>query len=190
MTPAPGVADVRPGEVTIYIGGVSASAEPVTIRTLLGSCISVCLWDPVRRVGGMNHFMLPHGAQRDDADATRFGVHAMDRLIGAMMKLGADRRRLVAKVFGGAHVLGIAESPGGVPQRNIEFAREFLAREALPVVGEDTGGYEPRHVKFQTYTGRALMRRVAPTAMRQRLAAAEARTARAAPSYGEVTLWD
>ena len=93
-------------EITLHVGGVHASAEPTVITTLLGSCVAVCLWDARPGVGGMNHFMLPEGSAHGPTDeATRFGVHAMDRLVGEMVKLGGVPTRFVAKVFGGASVL-------------------------------------------------------------------------------------
>ena len=173
-------------DVTIYIGGVHASAEPALVKTLLGSCIAVCLHDPTRAIGGMNHFMLPRGAT-GDGDPTRFGVHAMDTLIGAMQKLGGDRRRLVAKVFGGAHVLAIRESEAGVPQQNIEFIRAFLREEGLRVVSEDVGGYHPRHVHFHTASGRAFVKRVG-SREHVRVLTEQARPA-PAPGYGDVVLF-
>lgn len=178
-------------EVTLYIGGVHASRHPMLIKTLLGSCIAVCLWDPEAQVGGMNHFMLPRevGSGRN-ADASRFGVHAMDCLVGAMMKLGGDRRRFVAKVFGGAHVLDIKESAAGVPQQNIEFIRTFLGEEGFPVLSEDVGGYHPRHVHFYTATGRARIKRVKSVASCSRLVGEEQRQVAAPPRYGDVTLFD
>jgi chemotaxis receptor (MCP) glutamine deamidase CheD len=174
-------------ETTIYIGGIHASEEPQIVKTLLGSCISVCLFDPVRSIGGMNHFMLPRGVA-SDGESSRFGVHAMDCLIGAMMKLGADRRRFVAKVFGGAHVLNVKESAGGVPQQNIEFIREFLREEGFPVLSEDVGGYHPRHVHFYTANGRAFIKRVGAGAQAQ-LAREERVAPRPVPEYGDVTLF-
>ncbi len=176
-------------EVTIDIGGVHASGEPVIVRTLLGSCIAVCLWDRERSVGGMNHFLLPSGDPMD-GDPARFGVHAMDRLIGAMMKLGADRRRFVAKIFGGAHVLNIAESAQGVPQRNIAFIRAFLAHDRIPVAAEDVGGYHPRDVRFYTATNRVRVRRVGAARAQARLTRAGHRADTAGPSFGTVELWD
>jgi chemotaxis receptor (MCP) glutamine deamidase CheD len=178
-----------PSEVTIYIGGVHASGEPVIVRTLLGSCIAVCLWDRERGVGGMNHFLLPSG-DPTGGDPARFGVHAMDRLIGAMMKLGADRRRFVAKIFGGAHVLNIAESAQGVPQRNIAFTREFLEHDHIPIAAEDVGGYQPRDVRFYTATNRVRVRRVGATRAQARLARTEQRADTAGPSFGTIELWD
>lgn len=174
--------------VTLYLGGVHASGEPIIIRTLLGSCIAVCLYDPNRHAGGMNHFMLPHGSCRDgDQEATRFGAYAMDRLVAAVMKAGGDRGRLVAKVFGAAHVLGIFESKSSVPQQNIAFIQTYLKREGFPVAAEDLGGYDPRDVRFHTSTGRAFVRKV-PTAWRRLLT--REKIAEAKPcAYGEVTLF-
>jgi chemotaxis receptor (MCP) glutamine deamidase CheD len=176
-------------EVTLYIGGVHASAEPTLIKTLLGSCIAVCLWDPAARVGGMNHFMLPQGDGHGD-DLTRFGVHAMDSLIGATMKAGGERRRLTAKLFGGAHVLDIAVSEGGVPQRNVDFVQKFLEREGFPVLSADVGGHQPRYVHFFTDTGRARVKRVTSVTGRPRLEPYEKPRKAPAPTYGSVTLFE
>ncbi len=176
--------------VTIYIGGVHVAQGPTLIKTLLGSCIAVCLWDPVTCVGGMNHFMLPHGAVSGDGDdATRFGVHAMDVLIGAIMKLGGDRRRCVAKIFGGAHVLNVKETKDGVPRQNIEFIRAFLMAEGLPIESEDVGGYLPRQVHFYIQTGRVKVKRVSREQTQWRLAIQERQRRSVAPTYGDVTLF-
>ncbi len=178
-------------EVTIYIGGVHAASHPEVVRTLLGSCISVCLHDPVTHVGGMNHFMLPHGGGIGNAeDLTRFGVHAMDCLIGNMMKLGGDRRRFVAKFFGGAHVLNIREATTGVPQQNIDFIRTFLTTEGFPILDEDVGGYHPRHVRFYTASGRALVKRVDGAQARSRLLTQEQQRTAQPPNFGDVVLFD
>lgn len=175
------------GEVTIPIGGVYASGEPMVIKTLLGSCIAVCLHDAVRGVGGMNHFMLPWGnGEREDAG--RFGVHAMDLLIGAIMKAGGDRRRLVAKVFGGANLLDVQGPVVDIPRQNVEFGLTFLEEEGIPIVSTDVGGRRARQVHFYTQSGRAFVKRV-------RRAGAQIRAeeqARAAPAatYGGITLFE
>jgi chemotaxis receptor (MCP) glutamine deamidase CheD len=179
---------VKEKEVTIYIGGVHASDQPQLVKTLLGSCISVCLFDPVRAVGGMNHFMLPHGVA-SDGDSSRFGAYAMDVLIGAMMKLGGDRRRFVAKVFGGAHVLNVRETANGVPQQNIHFIREFLENEGFPIKSEDVGGYHPRHVHFYTATGKAFIKRLGAESRARLLKAEQDLPVAIAPAYGDVTLF-
>jgi chemotaxis receptor (MCP) glutamine deamidase CheD len=177
-------------EVTIYIGGVHSANQPEVVKTLLGSCIAVCLYDPTARVGGMNHFMLPNGSGGEAGNLTRFGVHAMDCLIGAMMKLGGDRRRFMAKIFGGAHVLNVRESVAGVPQQNIAFIRRFLAAEGFPILAEDVGGYHPRHVRFYTDTGRAMVKRVESANARARLLAQEHQRSAVAPKFGDVELFD
>jgi chemotaxis protein CheD len=144
--------------VTINIGGLYASRKPLLLDTVLGSCIAACLYDPVFGVGGMNHFMLPEGADPDNPTSTRYGVNAMELLISNLMKLGADRRRFQAKIFGGGHVLNIRESLDGVPQRNIDFVKRFLGTEQIPVVREDIGGYQPRRILFHTHTGKVFLK--------------------------------
>jgi chemotaxis receptor (MCP) glutamine deamidase CheD len=176
-------------EVAIYIGGFHASREPAVVKTLLGSCVAVCLHDPVARVGGMNHFMLPRGGAGDAAHSPRFGAHAMDCLIGATMKAGGDRRRLVAKIFGGAHVLAVAESRAGVPQQNIDFVQDFLEAEGFPILASDVGGYWARQLVFHTATGRAFVKRMVGSRARAKLAVTEERGA-AEPRYGDVTLFE
>ncbi len=143
---------------TINIGGLHASRDPMLLDTVLGSCIAACLYDPVFGIGGMNHFMLPEGADPGNPTSARYGVNAMELLISELMKLGADRRRFQAKVFGGGHVLKIRESLDGVPQRNIDFVRQFLETEQIPVVKEDVGGYQPRRVLFHTHTGKVYLK--------------------------------
>jgi chemotaxis protein methyltransferase CheR len=141
----------------VIIGGVRASREPVQLRTLLGSCVCACLYDPVARIGGINHFMLPDGLA-DDAMPTRFGVNAMEVLINELLKLGGDRRRFQAKAFGAAHVLSDAGLSPGVPRTNARFIKEFLATEGIPLVSSRLGGSAPVEVLFATATGKALVR--------------------------------
>ncbi len=147
-------------EVVLYLGDVHVTHEPTLVKTLLGSCVAVCLYDPLRAVGGMNHFMLPRGRD-DDGASTRFGMPAMEALIGGLIDLGGSPRRFVAKVFGGAHVLDIDESAAGVPQQNIAFVRDFLQAGGIPIVAEDLGGYVARHVHFHTASGRVFVKRAA-----------------------------
>lgn len=175
--------------VTIYVGDVHAAAHPTEVRTLLGSCIAVCLFDPSKSIGGMNHFLLPEGSHAADEDPTRFGVYAIDDLIGKLMMLGADRRRMVAKVFGGAHVLGMRESDDGVPQRNVKFARGFLQDEGFKILAEDVGGYQPRIVVFSTSDGKARVKRLARSGMVERVARQHLSVPAEPPKFGDVTLF-
>jgi len=177
-------------EVTLHVGGVHACAEPTLIKTLLGSCVSVCLWDPHARAGGMNHFLLPDGgADETGADATRFGVHAMDCLIGEMLKLGTDPRRFVAKVFGGASVLTLTGQAAGVPAANLAFVRTFLAREGLRVVATSVGGTLPLQLRFFTDTGKAMVRRVVTPKARQIVVEQERHGRSRRARFGDVTFF-
>lgn len=152
---------------SIHIGDVFASRAPSVVRTILGSCISVCLRDPVTGAGGMNHFMLPSGLL-DDQVSARYGIHAMELLINECMRQGADRRRMEAKVFGGGHVLRVRETDGNVPQSNIRFVLDFLETEDIPIVARDLGGYSAREIYFFTDNGKILLRRLGDTGDKSR----------------------
>lgn len=149
--------------VRIDAGDLKASRTPCEVRTVLGSCVSACLYDPVARVGGMNHFMLPDGMH--DEQPARYGVHAMELLINQIMKLGGDRSRLKAKVFGGANVLRMERTGVDVGRGNIEFIRRFLAAERIPIEGERLGGTQPLEVRMEATTGRVRVRALGTDAL-------------------------
>lgn len=142
---------------SIIVGEVFASKQPIWITTLLGSCIAACLYDSTSGVGGMNHFMLPRSGN-DNRTCASFGVHAMEMLINEMMKLGADRRRLKAKIFGGGAVIQADSSKWNVGERNIEFIHKFLKDEGIPIVAHHLGGDCARQVRFHTGTQKALVK--------------------------------
>lgn len=144
--------------VTINVGETHTSAEPIEIKTLLGSCVAACLYDPVARIGGMNHFLLPHTSSTHELDRQRFGVHAMETLINGLMRAGADRRRLQAKIFGGGNVLGSVTRRPTVGEQNAAFAREFLAKEGIELVAESLGGNTGVEVRFHPHTGKVFVR--------------------------------
>ncbi len=146
--------------VTIHIGGVRASREPILLDTVLGSCIAACIYDPVTGIGGMNHFMLPEGADPDNPTSTRYGVNAMELLISEVMKLGGGRKRFQAKIFGGGHVLKIRENLDGIPQQNINFVHQFLQVEQIPIMNEDIGGYQARRVLFHSQNAKVYLKRL------------------------------
>jgi chemotaxis protein CheD len=121
------------------------------LTTILGSCIAACIRDPQMGVGGMNHFLLPN-SDGEDRDATRYGVNAMELLINGLLKKGASRARLEAKLFGGANVLaGLSD----VGSRNAAFAEKYLADEGITVVGGDIRGSKPRRIQYWPISGRA-----------------------------------
>lgn len=127
----------------------------IVVSTILGSCISICLWDPVAGVGGMNHLLLP--SMRHDSNDMTAGAVDMDLLINRMMPLGAERPRLRAKLFGGSSML---QGRTDIGARNAEFGRSYLRNEGIPCDAEDVGGTLARRVRFWPATGKALMRRV------------------------------
>ena len=141
----------------IVIGDVCSSNTPQRISTVLGSCVAVCLHDPVARIGGMNHFALPSASDSTRAAAS-FGVHAMELLINQLMVRGADRGRLQAKVFGGADVINADQGDQGIGRRNAEFIREFLSTEGIPMVSEYLGGERGMQVLFDTGNGRVKLK--------------------------------
>jgi chemotaxis protein CheD len=131
------------------------------IFTLLGSCVAACLYDPAKQVGGMNHILLPgRGDVASQRDLARFGLDAMERLIHQLARNGAVRKRLVAKVFGGAHVLRQFDERSSPGFRNGRFIVDFLEGERIPVASADLGGYHARKIYFRTDTGEVLLRRV------------------------------
>jgi chemotaxis protein CheD len=142
--------------ITILAGEYYASNQPVTIHTLLGSCVSACLYDPVNRVIGMNHFLLSNRRYAKNLPATqseagKYGIQAMDLLINEMLKLGARRKNLRAKVFGGASIYLNAEVRDNffcVGEVNIRFIREFLKEAGIPLDAEDLGGERARVIQF------------------------------------------
>lgn len=148
----------------ILPGEYYATTEDEVIVTVLGSCVAACLLDPIALVGGMNHFMLPVRQGNHDPDvffAARYGAAAMEFLINDLLHLGAQRDRLVAKAFGGGHVMqGMSTDIGG---QNIDFVRRFLRNEGIPLWTEDMGGPFPRKVYFFPHTGQVLVKRMERT---------------------------
>lgn len=150
--------------IVIHPGEFHASNHSTIISTVLGSCISVCLIDQVHKVGGMNHFMLPgrveHRSFYNDDASGKYGMFAMDLLIGSIQKVGGSRRYLVAKVFGGGSVINFRSTDGNVPKQNIDFARDFLKVEGIKVISNNVGGIFGRKILFFPDTGRVLMKKI------------------------------
>ena len=164
--------------ITIIQGDHVALRDPDTvITTLLGSCIAVCLHDAAAQVGGMNHFLLGQpeaGAVLGGYDLQRYGVHAMELLINAMMQQGAARARLRAHIYGGATIVA---GLGGIGTANAAFAQDFVATEGIAIGHVDVGGSCARRVEFLPVEGKARSKRVAqavplvPIPVRQTVAA-------------------
>ena len=144
--------------VKVLPGEYYVSNENLVIMTVLGSCIAACLWDSRMRVGGMNHFMLPDG---DSIDVSgRYGSYAMELLINEMLKQGARRETMQAKIFGGAQVMH-SFTTMNVGERNTQFVVNYLHTERIPVVSEDVLDIYPRKVCFFPVTGKAMVKRLA-----------------------------
>ncbi len=140
----------------IYIsqGEFVVGADERPISTILGSCIATCLFDEDARIGGMNHFLLPEG-RGDAIQAASFGVNAMELLINALIKRGAHRPNLRAKVFGGARMIaGLSD----IGQKNVDFVLDFLDREGIACVSRSLGGTQARRIEFWPMTGRVRQR--------------------------------
>jgi len=132
--------------------------DDTVLVTVLGSCVAACLHDPVLRIGGMNHFLLPDGGP-DECASTRYGAHAMEVLINELLQRGAARKRLEAKVFGGGNVLkGFTHTLIG--SRNAEFVLRYLDAERIPVTAQDLRGIHPRKVYFFPNTGKVMVQRL------------------------------
>lgn len=142
--------------VKVLPGEYFVSRDDILIMTVLGSCISACIWDSKARMGGMNHFMLPEG----DDGSGRYGSYAMELLINEMIKQGARRETMQAKVFGGGAVMANFTTMN-VGERNTKFVLDYLATERIPVVSQDVLDVHPRKVCLFAATGKVLVKRLA-----------------------------
>lgn len=136
--------------------------KDMLIVTVLGSCVAACIRDRVTGIGGMNHFMLPDGGNDPDSPISasmRYGTYAMEILINDLLKAGARRENLEAKVFGGGNVLRgfVAINVG---ERNAQFVRDYLKAEGIRVVAEDLNDVHPRKVYFFPRTGKVLVKKL------------------------------
>jgi chemotaxis protein CheD len=143
--------------VKVLPGEYYVTADDLVVMTVLGSCIAACIWDPRVRVGGMNHFMLPDGGNDSSG---RYGSYAMELLINEMIKLGARRETMQAKVFGGGQVMHTFTTMN-VGERNTAFVLDYLQTERIAVVSKDVLDIYPRKVCYFPSTGKAMVKRLA-----------------------------
>ena len=174
---------VAPGEHEI------TAAKDEIVATVLGSCISVCMRDATIGVGGLNHFLLPKNNGSAVASAgERYGDTAMEVLINGLLKRGAKRGNLEAKVFGGARVLSGATMLA-IGDGNIAFVEDFLKREGIPVVSKDVGGTRSRRIHYQPATGRAWVQHVQSARSEQDQEAAYVQRLKTQPVAGEIEIF-
>jgi chemotaxis protein CheD len=149
-------AKILPGEYYVTRRG------GIVLVTTLGSCVSACIRDRGNGIGGMNHFMLPENNQEQGgwgASSTRYGTYAMEMLINQLIKLGARRDYMEAKLFGGGAVIRNMNSIN-VGERNASFGQEYLHTEGIPVVAQDLLGIYPRKIYFFPETGKVLVKKL------------------------------
>jgi len=153
--------------VKVLPGEFYVSMQHEIVSTVLGSCVSACIFDARRRIGGMNHFMLPSsgGGSQDGSDgwssvvgrAARYGNDAMEQLINAILRVGGQREDLEVKIFGGGRVLAQMTDVG---RRNIEFVQRYIETERLRLTASDLGDVYPRQLQFFPVTGRVRVRQL------------------------------
>lgn len=143
----------------LYPSTIFAEKEQYRITTVLGSCIAVCLYDPVKKIGGINHFMLP--LWNGDGLATpKFGNVAIEKLIKRMELLGCQKKHMIAKIFGGANMSQGVLNVGG---RNTQVALDILEEEKIKIVAQSVGGTKGRKIIFDSQTAEVMMKYVQST---------------------------
>lgn len=143
-------------------GEYHATSTRELLYTLLGSCVSACIFDLENEIAGMNHFMLPGVLNPRNMllnDIGRYGMFAMELLIGEIIKQGGVRKNLKAKIFGGANVMKTSDN-GSIPQANIDFAKKYLELEGIPLLAECIGGDRGRKILSFPETGKVLVKYV------------------------------
>jgi chemotaxis protein CheD len=145
---------------TINIGDAYAGNQGEVIYTLLGSCVAVCLYDPKMHIGGMNHVYLPGDTKRSLPFENKYSENTMGQLMKCVFKLNSNRRNLVAKLFGGAHIISQITDELSVGSKIIDYVKGFLEKERIPVVAWDLGGSMARKVYFCIDTGDVYVKKI------------------------------
>jgi chemotaxis protein CheD len=136
----------------LYPAAMYASKTPTLVNTILGSCVAVCLWDPILKIGGINHFMLPFWNGQGLA-SPKYGNIAIDRLLEKMIAMGSSTKGVRAKVFGGGEVIETNIKQFHIGDRNIQVAMEMLEELKIPIISQSVGGKLGRKIQFNTETG-------------------------------------
>jgi len=148
--------------VNINMGEWYVSEEDIILQTILGSCISVCMFDISSRLCGMNHFMLPGKVKENEigiSKSSRYGIYAMEVLINEFIKRGIDKKNLRVKVFGGGNILNIKHDNLNIGKNNIIFALNYLKIENIPIISHDLGKDYSRTILFFTETKKVLQKK-------------------------------
>ncbi len=146
----------------LYPAELYVSKTPYQINTILGSCVAVCLFDPITNIGGMNHFMLPYWNGQGLA-SPKYGNIAIEKLVDKMISLGCNKNSLKAKIFGGGEVIETQVVQFHIGLRNIEVAKQLLEEKKIPIVASSVGGKLGRKIEFVTSTGEVRQKYVQKT---------------------------
>ncbi|MEN3033337.1 chemoreceptor glutamine deamidase CheD [Chromobacterium amazonense] len=151
--------------------------DSLALSTVLGSCISVCIYDHVQAIGGMNHFMLPGegklSMRNGGISSMMYGANAMEQLVNGLLKYGAVRERLVAKVFGGGMVVDQIQHIK-IGERNVEFVNDYLTAEGIPIKSSDVLGTSARKIVFSPRSGKVYLKKIAKNNVVTKIAKFEA----------------
>jgi chemotaxis protein CheD len=136
----------------LYPSALFASKEPYLVTTILGSCVAVCFWDKINKIGGINHYMLPLWNGQGLA-SPKYGNIAINKLYEKMLQLGSKKQNIQAKIFGGGEVIETKVLQYSIGQRNIEIADDLLKELSIQIVSSSVGGKKGRKILFDTFTG-------------------------------------
>jgi chemotaxis protein CheD len=141
----------------IHVGEIYIGAKPTEISTVLGSCVAVCLYDDIHRIGGMNHYLVPlwngNGLQ-----SPRYGNVSIPRLIESMENIGCSRTNMQAKIFGGGNVIDVKSEEMMVGRKNILIAKEILREYNIPITASDVGGEKGRRIMMRSDTSKVFLK--------------------------------
>ncbi|MBN2965201.1 chemotaxis protein CheD [Sulfurospirillum sp. T05] len=141
----------------IHVGEIYIGVKPTQINTVLGSCVSVCLYDPVECISGMNHYLVPLWNE-NGLQSPKYGNISIPRLIESMVNVGCQKYNIVAKIFGGANVLDVSKEDMMIGRKNILIAKELLNEHKIKIVAQDIGGTQGRRIMMQSDTGKILLK--------------------------------
>ncbi|OHD17312.1 MAG: hypothetical protein A2086_05325 [Spirochaetes bacterium GWD1_27_9] len=150
--------------ISIGPGEYFVTKDDMVIQTVLGSCIAVCLFSDFDAYCGMNHFMLPGEASKNnDYDSARYGMYSMEMLINSLLKSGVNRKHLKAKVFGGGNVINFKTIKASIGENNIQFILNFLEKENIPIISNHLGGEHARKILFFSDSKKVLLKQISKT---------------------------
>jgi chemotaxis protein CheD len=143
----------------LMAGGIFIHQDAYIVTTVLGSCVSVCIWDSAKKMGGINHYMLPFW-NGEGLASPKYGTIAIPKMIEKMIELGSVKRNLQAKIFGGGEVFGKPNALMNIGERNILIAQSLLEKEHIQIVSADVGGMAGRKIVYDLFTGNVFVKKL------------------------------